>query len=275
MNLPLVSIIIPVYNTGASAKLLVEKLSNSSYSNLEILLIDDGSTDNSAEILEKIKNPKIKLVRQKNRGVSSTRNLGIKNAKGKYLLFVDSDDDILPNFVSSFVSAIDSSDGVSLAVSAVRYKKLATHTTEDVYLDVPHRNQSETLEDYVVRLLFHDGRMYPVFNKIFRADIVKKNHLRFDESLKFAEDTKFVLDYLKASKGEIKFVPEPLYVYHFGTETSSVVALNRDWKNWARSFKNLKTFASQNPSPRTRMNLALLYLRWRLSWLRAKIKALK
>ena len=112
--------------------------------------------------------------------------------------------------------------------------------------------------------------MYPVFNKIFRADVIRKNNLLFDESLKFAEDTKFVLDYLKRAKGNIEFITKPLYIYKYGTETSSVVRLNGSWSNWAQSYNNLEKFVGENPTIRVKILLRLIKLRWRISWFRAK-----
>ena len=142
---------------------------------------------------------------KKNGGVSSARNLGIKKSKGDFLLFVDSDDEVSPEFISSLVMTMKN-PAISLAVTGVRYKKLGKGTDENVYLDAFPEKSGESLEAFVLRSLLHDGRMYPVFNKIFRAEIVRKNRLTFDETLKFAEDTKFVLDYLKLSSGKIEFI---------------------------------------------------------------------
>lgn len=269
MSSPLVSVIIPVYDTGASAKLLAEKLIKDRYKNLEILLIDDGSTDDSLKILHSLKSPKVHAFHQANSGVSAARNVGLKKAKGDILFFIDSDDDIRPAFISELVSAMLDSE-VSLAVTGVRYNKIKQNTSEDVYLDSLPQKPNESLEAYVLRSLLHDGRLYPVFNKAFRADVVRKNQLCFDESLRFAEDTKFVLDYLKVSNGKIAFIPKPLYVYNFGTTTSAVVELNNHWQNWEISFQNLRKFVGKNPSLREKALLRLVRLRWRISYLHSR-----
>jgi hypothetical protein len=111
--------------------------------------------------------------------------------------------------------------------------------------------------------------MYPVFNKLFRADIIRKNKIAFDETLKFAEDTKFVLDYLRAANGNIQFVLEPLYIYNYGTETSSVKNLEGVWKNWQRAFKNLKAWVGK-PDMAQKKLLHRIHLKWRLSWIKVK-----
>ncbi|MBQ3464304.1 glycosyltransferase [Candidatus Saccharibacteria bacterium] len=269
MKSSLVSVIIPVFNTGASALPLAQKLLSDNYENLEILLIDDGSTDNSLKLLSSLKSPKVKLLPKPNGGVSSARNLGLDNAGGEFILFVDSDDDVSPDFISKLVKAV-SKDDVSLAMTGVRYKKLSQKTDEDVYLNAFPKKPGESLETYVLRSLLHDGRLYPVFNKIFRANVIKQHSLRFNEHLKFAEDTKFVLDYLKLSKSDPAFVLEPLYIYNYGTPTSSVKKLEGDWKNWEKSFKHLQNFVGDHPTLREKALLLLVRLRWRVSWFRSK-----
>lgn len=270
---PLVSVIIPVYNTGEPAKTLVEALLVCTYQNLEIILVDDGSTDNSLKVLKTLKNPKIKIFSKPNGGASSARNFGISKARGEYLLFIDSDDGIDKTFIEKLVATAEHSD-VALVATAVRYKKLGLNSSEDVYLAPFPYHLNEKTTTFVLRSLLADGRMYPAFNKIFRADLVKKHHIQFDESWDFAEDTKFVLDYLKYANGEIRFILEPLYIYNFGTTTSSVRKTGIVWKNWQKSFKNLKTWVGY-PSAKDRALLAAIYLKWRIAYFRSIYRAKK
>ena len=272
MARPLVSIIIPVFNTGVSAKKLVDDLLSCTYSNLEIILVDDGSKDDSLSILKTIKSAKVKIYSKPNGGASSARNYGIKKSHGDYLLFVDSDDSVDKTFVEKLVSNIERSN-TSLVATAVHYKKLNRATSEDVYLNPFPYLDGEKTTTFVLRSLLADGRMYPAFNKIFRADIIRKSNLRFDESWDFAEDTKFVLDYLKRTKGEIRFILEPLYVYNFGTDTSSVQKTGIIWANWQRSFNNLKAWVGPHPSAKERALLSLLHLKWRIACFRSARRA--
>ena len=103
MGLPLVSIIIPVFNTGRSAKKLVNGILDGKYSNVEIILVDDGSTDDSLDILRSINNDKVRVYSKENGGPSAGRNFGIAKARGEYLLFIDSDDEIRDDFVNKLV----------------------------------------------------------------------------------------------------------------------------------------------------------------------------
>lgn len=86
------SIIIPVYNVEKYLKRCIDSVLNQTYNNYEIIIINDGSTDNSSKILESYKNPKIKIINQENNGVSYSRNVGVSNSTGDYILFLDSDD---------------------------------------------------------------------------------------------------------------------------------------------------------------------------------------
>ncbi|MBQ7802627.1 glycosyltransferase [Candidatus Saccharibacteria bacterium] len=268
MASPLVSVVIPVFNTGASAKVLAEKFARDDYENLEILLIDDGSTDDSLKLLKALKDPKIKVFSKENGGPSSARNFGLEKSKGKYLFFIDSDDDADANFISKLVSEKEKKN-VALVSSGYLYHRLSDDSKSLVSCKPFKKKKNESKKSFVLRALL-SGRLYAVNNKVFDAETIRKNNLRFDESLSFAEDTKFVLDYLSKAEGEILFVPEPLYIYNFGTETSIVSSANGIWENWEKSFKNVKAWVGKNPSLREKLLLRLLRLRWRVSCLRSK-----
>ena len=165
------SIIIPVYNTGLKARKLVDRILSSDYKKVEVILVDDGSEDDSYEILKSIKDKKIRLFSKKNEGPSAARNFGIERATGDYLLFVDSDDDIERSFIGKMVNKVKISD-TALASSGIVYKR--KNTAEELYMQSFERGREESLEKYVLRSLLADGRMYPAFNKIFDASIIRK-----------------------------------------------------------------------------------------------------
>ena len=104
----LVSIVVPIYNMGDSIEICVESLLKQSYKNLEIILVDDGSTDNSLEICNKIKESdhRVKVFHTENRGSGPARNTGILNSTGRYIYFPDADDKLKQNAISVFVEAM-------------------------------------------------------------------------------------------------------------------------------------------------------------------------
>lgn len=283
-----ISVIVPVYNTGREAVNLVLSIAKGSYKNLEIILIDDGSTDGSLKLLKefirqyKIKFkgkvvPELKLFEKENGGVSSARNYGIEKATGKYIAFTDSDDSVDKDFYKKLVEAIKKYDHlksrdlkIALAVSGVHYKRLNTKHEKDIYCnEVKGREPDETFKEYVLRVMYTDGRLYAVSNKLFRTDIIKHFGIRFDSSMTFAEDTKFTLEYLSAANrvhySQIEYVLEPLYHYNFGTPTSIVGNSSLSWGNWLKSYRDFENFIGKKRTKKAEKYLHRIFLRWKVS----------
>lgn len=274
---PLVSVVIPVWNTGESVKKLINKLFSQTYKNLEVIAVDDGSSDDSLRILQDLakNNAQLKVIHQKNAGASAARNAGIERAQGKYVFFIDSDDDVAEDFVEKLVRRLESDPEIDLVATGVRFNKLRERTTADVYTKPHHtRRPKERKADYLLGLLIRDGRMYGAVNKVFRLKPIKELGLKFEEGRDFAEDTKFVLDYLERTSGEIGLIFEPLYVYNFGTDTSTVKSSSTIWENWEKSYADLKNWVKSVSAGKihlkSRMLLGLVKLRWHVSHYRAK-----
>lgn len=273
MNNSKVSIIIPIYNTQKYLNVCLNSVVRQTYKNLEIILIDDGSTDNSGKIADQFakKDHRIKVFHQKNAGQSAARNVGLKKASGDFIAFIDSDDQFDRNFIQELMSPYSKGPDVSLSVCGLRYNWLKTKTTQDVFLKpLRKRRDRESKISYILYLLTIDGRMYSSFNKLYKRDFLK--NITFDEKLNFAEDTKFVLDYIKNTpeKSEISFILKPLCHYNYGTETSTLRKTAVNWKNWQISYDNLKKWVGKNPSPVERFWLFLILCRWKISHYRAK-----
>ena len=269
-NNPTISIIIPIYNTAKYLPNCLDSIVNQTYKNLEIILIDDGSTDNSYKIAAEYakKDSRIKLIYQKNTGQSAARNHGIKLATGEYISFIDSDDQIAKDFIKKLLQPFSQQNTV-ISVCGIHYKRLKQKSVSNVYINSIRKiRKSESYKAYILYLLATDGRMYSSVNKLYKANIVKK--LSFDTTLNFAEDTKFVLDYLNQAQGEINFVLEPLYIYNFGTETSTIKSTATIWQNWQTSYDNLKIWLGKNPATKEKFWLHLVHLRWRISFIRSK-----
>ncbi|MBQ2695556.1 glycosyltransferase [Candidatus Saccharibacteria bacterium] len=269
-----ISIIVPIYNSGKYLKSCLNSIISQTYQNIEIFLIDDGSSDNSGKIADDYakKDKRIKVIHQKNAGQSNARNAGIKKATGDYISFVDSDDRITPNFIYDLLKLYSSN--TSIAVCGHQYNRLKEKTTKNLYQHpLRPRHKNETIKAYILQLLAKDGRMYSCNNKLFNATTIKKYSIKFDEKLNFAEDTKFVLDYLQHAKGEIAYTPAPLYIYNFGTETSTIKKTATVWQNWQTSYQNLKNWLGKTPSLKEKFWLHIIHLRWRISYIRSKHRA--
>lgn len=279
---PLVSVIIPVWNTGKAVGQLVESLFKQSYQNLEIVAVDDGSSDDSLQVLQDLakKDKRLKVIHQENGGVGAARNRGIEESTGEYLVFVDSDDEVEAEFVEALVKEMQQNPGAVMAVAGRKYNKLQEGKTGDAFTQERRpQGKHETLSEYVIYLMILDGRMYGMTGKIFQAQVIRENKIRVDEGRNFAEDTKFVIDYLTAKSGEIICIPKALYIYNFGTETSIVQKPSLVWANWDQSYRELEAWARNENggrlSLRARALLGLVRLRWHVSHYKAKKRARK
>jgi len=244
-----VSVIVPIYNVKKYLKACLDSILGQTYQNLEIILVDDGASDGSEKIVDEYakKDGRVVAIHKENGGQSSARNVGIERASGDFISFVDGDDEIAPNFIESLLGKMD--DRTDLAVSAIYYRWLRSGNECGVYTNyVRKQRKHESIENYMTFLLVIDGRMYSSVNKLYRAEIIKENQLKFTEKMKFAEDTRFVLSYLKKMKGGIKFVLQPLYIYNYGTETSTIKKTGVEWGNWLQSYDDVKKFVGNNGS---------------------------
>lgn len=188
----LVSIIVPVFNAEKSLKKCIESLLCQLYQQIEILLIDDGSTDSSGRICDDFaaKDNRIQVIHKVNGGVSSARNIGLDVAKGEYIQFVDSDDWLEPDFTQCLVDAMEK-NGVELVISGctlvesegTSYKRLESEVFQ---------NADEWSK--VFGNLYKTYSLNSPWNKLFLAKRVKH---KFPEGISLGEDIIFVLDYLR------------------------------------------------------------------------------
>ena len=207
---PTLSIIIPVFNTESFLlKKCISSLINQRFKDFEILIIDDGSDENFAteyKNISKLDN-RIKLLCKNNGGVSSARNLGIKNAVGRYISFVDSDDWVSSDFLELLVNNLELS-GADLAVVEADYCYSEEDTTNNIRDSVePIKvNKSSTYEQMLVSKTFAGF----LCNKLFKRELMENLYL--DESLHICEDFEFVSRYCK-NINATSFIP--LKVYHY------------------------------------------------------------
>lgn len=198
----LVSIIVPVYNITPYIEDCIESIQNQTYSNIEILVVDDGSTDGSGELCEKLAahDKRIKLIRQKNMGVAAARGRGIENASGVFLMFVDGDDWIEPDMTKELVKQLGHGD---LATSGVYYQeapdKVKKRKDEFPERSYPDKQQLNTILESMI-YDENSGTLHRLtpwcFNKLYRSELVKEVYRKVDLNITFAEDCVFLYQYL-------------------------------------------------------------------------------
>lgn len=280
---PLISVIIPIYNTGDSAVKLLNKLTKQSYENLEIICVDDGSKDGSFDLVAefirqselKNKNLNMTILRQKNQGAAGARNLGLKKASGEYVTFIDSDDEVKKTHVEDLLKSLEKDPRNALSVCGYVYRRLRMQTEKNFFTNEIWTGLEEVnFRAYIVSLLASDGRMYAVINKMFRLSVIKKAKVEFPVGWDFAEDTMFVLRYLKAAEeagfNRIGMVLKANYIYNYGTETSTVASSSMKFSNWQKSFQNITKWVEDKKDSAEIKKLKQkwlrkLYLRFKIS----------
>jgi len=280
---PLISVIIPIYNTGDSAVKLLDKLTKQSYENLEIICVDDGSKDGSFDLVSefirqsglKNKNLNMTILRQKNQGAAGARNLGLKKASGEYVTFIDSDDEVKKTHIEDLLKSLEKEPRNALSVCGYVYRRLRMQTEKNFFTNEIWTGLEEVnFRAYILSLLASDGRMYAAINKMFRLSVIKNAKVEFPVGWDFAEDTMFVLRYLKAAEeagfNRIGMVLKANYIYNYGTETSTVASSSMKFSNWQKSFQNITKWVEDKKDSAEIKKLKQkwlrkLYLRFKIS----------
>ena len=194
--MPDISIIVPIYNTSAFLPKCLDSILAQSFKNFELLLVDDGSTDTSLEIIWEYakKDKRVRVFHQENAGVSAARNYGLREAFGKWVAFVDSDDWLNQNFLEELYTDIEVVDFVLCGMNMIdrtgnlRPAKLRTRMA-----------QSSTNDVYTLKEIYNSINMFALCGpccKLFRKSIIDSNSVVFPEDLSFGEDSMFVARFL-------------------------------------------------------------------------------
>lgn len=212
---PLISVIVPVYNVEEYLSRCIESILNQNYRDLELILVDDGSTDNSVELANHYikKDSRVKLFRQSNQGSSIARNTGLSYAQGEYISFVDSDDWILPQMLGTMLNIAIENNLEVVECESVRstdYKKLDTLKPQS-----NTRHRIETKEESLARVIKNQN--FAVWRRIYHKSIIE--NLKFIPH-KIHQDVFFTIDILKKIKQQ-GYIKTPLYIYN--VENTSII----------------------------------------------------
>ena len=207
----LITIIIPVYNRAKTLPECLDSIINQEYSEFECLLIDDGSCDDSLKVCNEYanKDSRFRVFHKANGGVGSARNLGLENAKGEWVAFVDSDDIIAPNHLSQFAAAMQKYPNVDILFCGCQYVCNGKHTRPDhTYSLAKYDGKKEIKHFFAATDILQ--YMYAC-DRIYRRGLIKQNDMRFDTTLSLSEDRLFCYQFLKYAKG-VATVPEATYI---------------------------------------------------------------
>ena len=211
MNSPLVSIIVPVYNTEKFVDKCLNSISNQIYKNLEIIIVNDGSTDNSLSICEKHKNidSRILILNQKNQGLSAARNTALKIASGEFISFIDSDDFIEPDFISTNLNTIIKNNS-SLSICCF-YNLFDTSDKATPEYFFKKKEKIKIFNRRAALKYLANGRIQSyVCNKVFKKELF--DNIEF-QSGKYYEDV-FLMHKIFYKTRNVSFINKPLYYYY-------------------------------------------------------------
>lgn len=202
---PKISVIVPVYKAEQYLHRCVDSILSQSYTDFELILVDDGSPDKSGKICDEyaVKDIRVKVIHKENGGVSIARNVGIEHANGEWITFIDSDDYIEQGFLSIPEDSVED-------MLIQNYTILRKDGPTEVKFEhgvIPFANLKNFINNKVVDLIFRVP-----WAKFFKRRIITSNNILFTDGVRIGEDTIFVLDYLRFVKS-IQYVSNSKYVY--------------------------------------------------------------
>nr|WP_196244073.1 glycosyltransferase [Lysinibacillus sphaericus] len=219
-----VSIILPVFNSEIFVQQAIESIINQTYSQFELIIIDDGSTDNTKQILyEYESNPKVHLISlEKNSGVSEARNIGIQESKGEYITFIDADDLLLPNKLEEQVNVLKQNKSIDFVFN-------------DIMVIDQNNNKVNELKSYfqpeniLLELCFRQIIPAPACIMV-KKEFINRNNIMFNKELKYAEDYDFTFQLFL--HGKYFYLKESLYLWRrHSKNTSNNIISTRDIEN--------------------------------------------
>lgn len=213
--MPKISVIVPVYNVEKYLNRCVDSILNQTFEDFELILVDDGSSDNCGNICDEYaqKDNRVKVIHKKNGGVSSARNAGIDTAQGEYIMFVDSDDWINENMLNDMYNMPDS----DMKVSSIRM--IGKDNSTEYIIDTKMYTQEDLLIGFF-------SEAFPIiclcgpWCKLYKKDIIFNNAIRFNEYMSLGEDTYFNLNYIKHCKSI--YTSEQIYYYYMRENSESL-----------------------------------------------------
>lgn len=214
-----ISVIIPVYNCAQWIEQTIQDLLEQTYKQFEIILINDGSTDDSGKVCDRyaLLDSRIRVFHTVNQGVSSARNLGLKKASGSFIRFIDADDRIPPHSLDVLMNPCIDNEDVELVIGRFNTDKNLWQSRYKGYADM--NNLMEDMSHSI------HGFYYGVlWNKLYKKSIIDKEELCFREDLSWCEDYLFNLQYISHVRNNIFYVASSIYDYitHANSLTNKV-----------------------------------------------------
>ncbi len=228
---PKVSVVIPTFNRAVKVKRAIQSCINQRYEDMEIIIVDDGSTDNTKEVIESIKDDRIVYLKQENKGVSAARNTGIKNAKGKYIALLDSDDFLKIDSIKFrvyFLDKFEDYEGIIGSVLRVNenFQIPLDSFTEEDFTNNPELSflkigmsfsdtKEEMHKNFIEYVTKSKGAIpFTCSGSMFKKESLIKNNIFFNEEYLNSEDLDFMFNITKNLKVKFNFLSIYAYIQY-------------------------------------------------------------
>lgn len=259
---PMISVIVPIYNVAPYLERCVDSIIKQTYKNLEIILVDDGSTDGASEMCDQFQQQdnRIKVIHKVNGGLVSARKAGIIEASGKYAAYVDSDDWIEHDMYQILVKQMEENDA-DIVTSGV-YRDYPNdiveefdHMQEGVY-------ESERIKDEILPTFMYTGNFYEaginihIYNKLFKRELLLKHQLKVKDFIRVGEDAALVYPYILDAE---KIVILHKCFYHYCIRNDSIMAkgYQNELKGYQEIYRMIKTQMGEEKDIKCRKNLIM------------------
>lgn len=260
MNNPKFSIIVPVYNAEATIGRTIDILKELTYEEYEVVLVNDGSTDQTQEIIQELieNDERFELITTTNQGPGLARNEGIRQSKGDYLLFFDADDTPVKTILSDYDHLLEKSPKADLVVSSFVFRTMdegkIVSEKENLVTEYHYLTHEEFIKD--MYQLMNEQLMYVVWNKCYRSDILKNNQILF-KNYNSCEDRIFNLHYYEYCH-QVIMNPKVEYIYEF--EGGKGIT-NQYRPNKFETFKEFYSLANTVTDDTNKDGMAALFLK--------------
>lgn len=229
----LVSVVVPAYNAASKIKRCLDSICRQTYSDIEILVIDDGSVDDTADVVKKEaeQDERICCVTQENRGVAAARNKGLEMAKGAYIVFCDADDYVACDYIARLLSEKDKTDWVIAGFSNVIQGK-------EYRFETPYREAfvTEHAWEHFLEEWYKNPYIATVWGKLYKKQVIVENAVCFPEQTEQGEDTIFNIRYA-AVCDKVAFVNKALYFYEENEDSLTKKRRSDVWENQSNIFR--------------------------------------
>ena len=234
MDSPQITVVVPVYNMGRFLPRAMDALLAQTFQDFEIIIVDDGSTDGSADICDRqaARDPRCSVVHKLNGGLSSARNCGLDHARGQFIIFPDPDDWVEPGYLA-FLMELHARCQTDLEICG----HFVTNDDNERIHNSKGREITLTPAQALERLMMPDAFCGFAWNKLYHLDIIRRENLRFDEELGMAQDLHFAFRYIRVCSS---ITYSPLPQYHYYQEGGGVTNLASPLS--PRKLSGLKTY---------------------------------